>query len=244
MRRDLTDALTPVIWAEAQIPILQQRIAEWQRKDPYEVVAEADPVDSNWELVVAYLRKPLDPVIDGDVGSIMNSVRTALDLLMFAVITNNGKKTNENQHFPISSGAVDFGKRMATFETKKWITAAEAAAITRLKPYKGGHHFLYAIHHLDIKRKHETLLSIFPNISQATITAFGVGIEPGLRYLNDKTILFRIHKSRQFRPSKGNTLFTAELILDEPSFGIDEKPAILALRNFTNVARALITEFP
>ena len=34
MRADLEDALVPVKWAEAQIPILRQRLIDWQHTDP------------------------------------------------------------------------------------------------------------------------------------------------------------------------------------------------------------------
>ena len=163
--------------------------------------------------------------------------------MMFAVITKNGKIANERQHFPISRSAGDFNKRIAMFETKNWITAAEAATIKRAKPSFGGHHFLYAMHCLDNKRKHETLVRVSGDISQAQITAMGLGIEPGLHYLNDKTVLFRIHKSRRFRPSEGNTFLSLEMIVDEPTCGIDKKPAVLLLRNFVHAVRGLITAF-
>jgi hypothetical protein len=87
MRNDLADALAPIIWAEAQIPILQERFAAWQRKRPYEIVVESDPNDPHWEFIVAYLKEPLDPLIHGDVGGIINAVRSALDLLMSAILS-------------------------------------------------------------------------------------------------------------------------------------------------------------
>jgi hypothetical protein len=244
MRDDLRDALAPIVWAEAQIPILQERFGAWQRKDPYEIISEPDPSDGDWKLIVAYERKPLDPVIHGDIGAIINSIRTALDLMMFAVITKNRKIANENQHFPISRSAGDFAKRIAAFEGKNWITAAEAAAIKQAKPYRGGHHFLHAMHCLDIKRKHENILSVSTEISKGQITAMGVGIEPGLRYLDNKTVLFRIHRSIRFPPSKGNTFLSLEIVINEPSCGVDKKPAILLITNCINSVRGLIRAFP
>ena len=123
------------------------------------------------------------------------------------------------------------------FESKKWVVAAEATAIKRTKAYDGGDHVLFAIHKLDIMRKHERLLRVQPLISQANITAWGPGIETGLRYLNDKTVLYRISKSRRFRPSKGNTFLTAEIFLNEPAIGVPNKPAILALLVFITRVR-------
>ncbi len=40
MKDDLADALIPVFWARNHIPVLQERLLNWQRRYPYEVVAE------------------------------------------------------------------------------------------------------------------------------------------------------------------------------------------------------------
>jgi hypothetical protein len=86
MRDDLEDVLVPVIWAKAQIPIFQDRLLTWQRSYPYEIVAEPDPDHPNRELLTAYLKKPLDPLIIGDIGAAINSIRTGLDLLRYGVL--------------------------------------------------------------------------------------------------------------------------------------------------------------
>src|SRR6202035_3751909 len=97
-----------VDWAKAQIPILQDRLITWQRQRPYRIVAEPDPVDEQWDRLVAYPHIPLDPLIYGDVGAIINSTRTALDLLLSALLTSNGKNPNSDAHFPIRKYPADF----------------------------------------------------------------------------------------------------------------------------------------
>ena len=42
MKADLEDALVPVKWAEAQVPILQQRLLEWNRSGPYRIIVEPE----------------------------------------------------------------------------------------------------------------------------------------------------------------------------------------------------------
>jgi hypothetical protein len=42
-RQLLADALVPVKWAEAQIPVPQSRLLAWQHGHPYKIVAEPDP---------------------------------------------------------------------------------------------------------------------------------------------------------------------------------------------------------
>jgi hypothetical protein len=243
MRADLREALASVQWAQAQIPVLQDRFAAWQRKGAYEILIEDDPTDGQSELLVAYPRKPLDPLIQAEAGAIINSARTALDLFMSALLTSNGKQPNQNANFPIRKAAGDFIDRVTMFEREKWITAPEAAAIKRTKAYNGGDHFLYAIHKLDILRKHERLITVNPVISDSYITAWGGGVVADLRHLNDKTILFRLPKG-SFRPSRGNTNVNAEIFFNEPSLGVSNKPAFVALRAFTARIYAFVTEFP
>jgi hypothetical protein len=44
MKDDLADALIPVFWTRDHVPVLQERLLNWQRRYPYEVIAERDPV--------------------------------------------------------------------------------------------------------------------------------------------------------------------------------------------------------
>jgi hypothetical protein len=53
----------------------------------------------------------------------------------------------------------------------KLLSPADQATIASLKPYKGGDDLLYALHHLDITRKHRRLLGVVP-------FPRGVGIYP------------------------------------------------------------------
>jgi hypothetical protein len=243
MRDDLLDAKAAVDWAEAQIPILQERLMNWQRERPYEIVPEPDPADKNWEFLVAYLGIPLDPLIHGDVGAIINSARTALDILMSALLAGHGIKPNSKAHFPIRKARTDFLAAVTAIEDKQWISSSEAATIKHTKAYDRGDHVLYPIHQLDILRKHERLLTIEPFISQANITAWGADIEPRFFHLDNKTILFRLPRGR-FRPTEGNSHVTAEIFLNEPSLGVANKPAIVALRFFTMRIKEFITSFP
>jgi len=243
MRDDLLDALAALNWAEAQIPILQDRFMAWQRLRPYEIVEEPDPNDVNWKLLVAYPKIPLNPLIQGDAGAIINSTRSALDLLMSALIKRNGKKPNSDAHFPIRKSADDFLAAIRGMEDKKWISAIEAAAIKRTKAYKGGHHFLYPLHQLDILRKHERLLLVEPKISSVHIPRGQNGVEPGFTRMDNKTILLRIAADRWFRPTQGDTQLASEILFNEPSFLATHQPASGVLRNFTYSTAAIIESF-
>jgi hypothetical protein len=55
MKADLQDALVPVKWAEAQIPILQQRLIEWNRSGPYRIIVEPEPIPTEADITQIYM---------------------------------------------------------------------------------------------------------------------------------------------------------------------------------------------
>jgi len=243
MRDDLEDALVPVKWAEAQIPILQGRLLAWQRGYPYKIVAERDPDRGDRELLVAYLEKPLDPLIVGDVGAMVNSIRTGLNLMMAAVVARHGIVPIRAPDFPIAETPAKFLATVESLENKKWISPLEAKVIKRTKAYSGGDGMLFHISKLDNLRKHQRLLTVEPIPSQADITAWGVGFERLMTHVQDKTILYRFPRGA-FRPMKGNTNVTAEIFLNEAPSGVGDHPALLALRVYMTRVNELIKSFP
>jgi hypothetical protein len=125
VRDDLLDAYAAVDWADTQIPMLQETFISWRRRGGYKIVIEPNPDDPEWNIIAAYPVSDLDPIVQAHVGAIINSIRTALDLLMSALLTRNGKKPNK-ANFPIYKFAPDFERAIEVLEDKKWITAAEA----------------------------------------------------------------------------------------------------------------------
>jgi hypothetical protein len=138
MRTDLEDALVPVKWAEAQIPVLQRRIEAWHRTDPYRIVLEEYPDKPDWELLVAYPDKPLDHLIVGDVGAIISSVRTALNLLLSAVIARHGIQPERAPDFPISKTAADFEGAVKDWKTNNGFPAPRQTRSNARKPITAG----------------------------------------------------------------------------------------------------------
>jgi len=62
MKADLEDALVPVAWARAQIPVLQERFLSWQRSYPYKLVCEPEWGRPDRELLVAPETAPNFPI--------------------------------------------------------------------------------------------------------------------------------------------------------------------------------------
>lgn len=248
MKADLQDALVPVKWAEAQIPILRQRLIEWNRSGPYRIVVEPDPQQSNWELLVAKLEKPLDPLIVGDAGAIINSVRTALNLLITAVIARHGTVPRRAPDFPIHEKPADFLAAVKKLKTEYGFTTVETKIIEKAKAYSdafpGGDHIIWHIGKLDNLRKHQRLIHVEPIPTEATITQFSM-VQRVMEHSHsqNKTTLYRI-PSGSFHPTKGNTNLTAEIFFNETTAGIGVRPAEAGLRVYCSRVRSFIVSFP
>lgn len=243
MKADLEEALVPVKWAESQIPILQQRLIDWQRSYPYEVITERDALDDNRELLVAYLKKPLDPLIVGDVGAIINSIRTGLDLMMAAVVARHGVVPDRAPNFPIRAKSDDFYRAVDELESEQWVSTDEAAAIKRTKAYNGGDHVLFHIRELDNLRKHQRLIVVQPIPTNIDITIFSNVQRIMIHsHAQNRTALYSVPRG-VFRPTKGNTNLSAEIFFREPD-PIGVRPAIVAVRVYAERVKALIDGFP
>ena len=244
MQPDLEDALVPVKWAEAQIPVFRQRFITWQRSHPYELVMEPDPDAPEWEFLTAYLRTPIDPILVGCAGAIINSARTALDMLWMLLIRRHGKKPKGNTGFPIRDTAAHFDTAADVLKLEYGGTDTEVAAIKKTRTYKGGNNHLYPLHHLDIERKHHRILVLEPDIEVMHITLLNGHLYADFRWLQDKTITHRIPTRAHFRPSHGNALLSAQVLLNEPAFLLAKQPAHLVLGWFTGTVRTIIENFP
>jgi hypothetical protein len=244
MKADLEDALVPVKWAEAQIPILEKRFEAWQQRYPYEVIVEPDPQQSEKELLVAYLKKPLDPLITGDIGAIINSVRTGLNLMLAAVVARHGIVPDRAPDFPIRTKSADFYSAVQELETKHWISAIEAAVIKRTKAYSGGDHILWHIATLDNLRKHQRLIVVEPIPTAVDLTGITYAERLMLHsHSQNKSVLYRIPRG-EFRMTKGNTHLSAEIFLNETPAEIGIRPAIVGARVYCSRVRSLILSFP
>jgi len=242
MRDDLLDVQTAVEWAVTYIPTLQERFKRWQQTQPYRLVIEPNPTDNSCEFLVAYPDKPLDPLIYADVGAMINSIRSALDLLAATLSKRNGVEPDSKTHFPIHRFRSGLIADLKGIKKEKRFSQTEIARIKTLKPYARGDKTLYPLHRLDILRKHHRFLKADAIISGANITAWGGGFAPHWRRLKDKTILYRVPAGR-FRPHKGNTLMAAEIIIDEPALGLKNYPAIPLLRSYAARVSEIIKMF-
>lgn len=156
---DLLDVVAAINWADSQLPVLQERIIRWRQSGPYSVFIDTDsePGKKLYRLVDV---KPLDPIINAEVGAIIHSIRSSLDLLACALATRNGYPGSRSTHFPIWKTEADFlDIKSRPYEYIKRLSQVDQDIIKNLRPYPGGNDMLCTLHELDLTRKHRRLLN-------------------------------------------------------------------------------------
>jgi hypothetical protein len=143
-------------------------VAAWSSRRPFEVVGE--PVQnegSAYHRVNLRIRENPPPRWAAIIGDIVHNLRSALDLLAWQLVLNNGGQPGRHTAFPIAETASGFEAQLRVALRG---ASAEAWRLTQLlKPYKDGNLTLYRVHALDIEDKHHVLM---PTLIQQT--AMGV----------------------------------------------------------------------
>lgn len=160
MRDDLLDAHAAIDWAVAQIPIFSDRIKIWGGDNQPTTWTDDTHPETGKKFIKLRCIKPLPLFFNAEVGAIINSLRSSLDLLAHALATRNGKGAMHHRHFPIYNSIYDFIDPVKGLEPIKWLSDDEKRIIKSLKPYAGGNDRLFTLHHLDILRKHIRLLGV------------------------------------------------------------------------------------
>jgi hypothetical protein len=154
---DLADSRACVDWAVSQIDILTAHIDAWYQTNPYALTTHFD--SKRGKNAFGYeIRNPLPPIINAEVGAIINSIRSSLDILAVTLAKRCGATNVKKVYFPISQSAADFGK--SGVKKIKQLSSEQKEIIEGLSPYKGGNDLLYALHQMDIIRKHRYLLTV------------------------------------------------------------------------------------
>jgi hypothetical protein len=239
MRADLLDAQGSVDWAIAHAPALIERFNLWQQTQPYRVVTEPNP--GGGQFIVAYPDKPLDPLIFGDVGAMINAIRSGLDVLMAALSQRNGVTPDRHTHFPVHADKASFLGDVEKIKNERRLSQSEADRIKTCSAYDGGDKVLYRLNRLDVVRKHHRFLKINPLPAAVNITACGG--QPHLVRLQDKTILYYLPPGMHFKPHQGNTLMAAEITINEPALGLKDEAAVPLLRGYAARVSEVITLF-
>lgn len=191
-KEDLLDAYAAVEWGETELPLFAAKFHAWKNANTGIAYIDAKP---GKKIAIFRQNGQLPIMLNAGVGSIINSFRTALDLLASALATRNGVTPGRNTHFPIFESQRHFTKFYEGEKSKKWLSETDLRVLKGLRPYDGGNTLLWSLHKLDIARKHERLLTIAAEPSRLIIA--GSGHRPTFLFargepLEDKAPLFEL----------------------------------------------------
>jgi hypothetical protein len=160
MRADLLEAQACVDWPMSQFPGFSKRLDEWlERGVTIETKELPPPAESN--LIVAIENELLPLRFQAEVGAYINSIRSSLDVLAMVLVKRHNLRIREDRvFFPISKSKEDF-ERVGSGAQRflEGLPELDRRLMGHLKPYQGGNDALWALHHLDIVRKHRRLLN-------------------------------------------------------------------------------------
>jgi len=241
VRDDLLDAQACVDWTVANLDGFEQRLVAWLKANIYVAIKELPPHEAD-NLVVAIQRQPLTLAFNVEAGAFLNALRSALDMLAWAVAKRETFHSPKDIYFPVADSAAKFAK--GDYHGSKFIRGISAdhrLIFESHKPYKGGNDLLYALHQLDIRRKHRRLLSTFSRPARFFFTSEGGHFTFPTTFvrIDDLTTVLG-----RFTKGAPNPKFdcTSQIIFNEPDI-ISTEPVVAALRQFASLTHAIIESF-
>ena len=245
MRPDLLEAQACVDWPMSQLGDLSKRLEEWlARGVTIEIKELPPPAVSN--LITAVENELLPLHFQAEVGAYINSIRSSLDVLAMVLVKRHNLQIREDRvFFPIARSKEEFERPGgAAQKFLEGLPELERKLMNHLQPYQGGNPALWALHHLDIVRKHRRLLnarlrpihmSIQGTLAEGDFTPLG---GEGSIQVGAETVLGMIKKS--VPPIAVHTRFYVGI--DEEGFAA-RKPAEAVLAQLINVATYAIKLF-
>jgi hypothetical protein len=172
-------------------------------------------------------------------------LRSALDILATALAYRFRMPKPGKVYFPIVECAADFasGKYKGS-EFVNGLPDRERGIIEALKPYKPGNRPLWALHQLDIMRKHKKLVAAMVHPRQLTVMGPGrledylTVLATGWVAVQNKPILGLLAKNAP----KPDFKFSGYISFDEAAL-IGRMPVVQALHQFASLAESIIKLF-
>jgi hypothetical protein len=188
------------------------------------------------------INRRLPGIINAGIGAVINSTRTSLDLLASALAVRNGKTPSSDWHFPIYGTVCDFIDPLNEAKRKKWLAPCDRGIIEGLKPYREGNALLFALHRLDILRKHERLISVhlMPQALHVDPQAYLEGLEfptmwPGFE---DGAVIAWTN----IDATHTDFQIPAEIAFNEANLVLNH-PVIATLHEFAGLADGIVQKF-
>jgi hypothetical protein len=244
MMDDLKPAYANIEWVAANLPSLEDRIAEWLKHNVHLEIKELDSNSPN-DLIVAVEREILPLGFNVETGVYINAIRSSLDILACTLAARNGVTGLDEVYFRIVRSATSLtSKDHRAPRFLGQISALDRQIIESLEPYAGGNRLLWPLHRLDIMRKHQRLLEVdvspqtFHFTMWGTIDEFITSISGGWMRSNDRETVLALLKKGSPRP---HMKLTPSVTIDEPVLG--RRPLLTVLEEFTSLGRSIIRMF-
>jgi hypothetical protein len=244
MRDDLLDAKASVDWPVDQFQSLQVRLDSWVEAN-FEIVIKNQPPPATNDVVAAIQKAPLSREFNVEVGAYINAIRSSLDILVTALAYRYSIPQPNKAYFPVgrSLAEIDAGKSKGA-KFVKALPTPERTRIEALKPYQGGNDLLWALHQLDILRKHRRLLGVVTNPGMFRISGWGVSryfkpVATGWMFVNDQETVVGLlaHDSPSYEMK-----FSVYITLNEAGLS-PPKPVVATLNEFASLANSIIQLF-
>lgn len=246
MRNDLLYAQAAIDWAVSNFPSFNQRLNAWVEANVRIGIEELDSQHTH-DLLIAGEQEFLPLHFSVEAGAYINTIRSALDMLAVTLAHRHGIAKPDDMHFPIVTAGEAIFKSRNGFNGDKLINGlpdAERKIIESLRPYKGGNELIFALHRLDIMRKHQRLLTVEIIPAHLSIAAadarqhFTPISGPGYVRSTDKTILGLWRKGIP----KPKVELTAFVAINEVDL-VHHKPVIAVLDQFASHTASIIKLF-
>lgn len=243
MRDDLLDARAAIEWGESQLPILAGRFREWEASNFQWVPVDLNPPHGKMA-AVADAKSPLPAIFHAEIGAIIGSFRSALDLSCAALALRSGVRPSTDTHFPFYISHQESLDPKYGIEGKRWLSTRDKKIIKSLCPYEGGNGLLWSLHQLDILRKHERLITtlVNPRINLIrgkgnTAPEYRLDDMPGLE---NKPVMFEYPRSEP----KPDCYFSRLITFNEISLpAIYRRPFLEVLDEFGKLVAGVVDMF-
>lgn len=140
---------------------LKCRIEAFSRGRPFNFYTYTHPDRS--PTILFGMIEAIPPDISLIYGDAIHCLRASLDLLASEVVRLAGKSTKD-VYFPIADVEASLAARVKATNFDRGGPVAVRFLTDEIKPYRGGHATLRALHELDIQDKHQLIIPAYPTI--------------------------------------------------------------------------------
>lgn len=243
MRADLLEAQAAVDWPSAQLLSLDARLDEWLKAN-VAIEVRRSPPPAEVDRIVLVERNLLPLTFSAEVGGYINSIRSSLDILAMALLRRHDIEIHDQRdvQFPICEGEKAFQKSKG-WKLLQRLPERERSLIEALKPYPEGNPALWALHHLDIVRKHRRLLDvrihpIHVSLQGALKPGDFTPLPTGVIHVNEETVVGLLRKGVP-EPTIRSWVYVA---MSEDGY-VQRKPVLATLIMLAEVATDVIRRF-